>query len=170
MIKKIVLSSIFIAGALLVNAQYCNTFHKKYCQPAGNELFQYNAQSKSALFAIGKTSELNIIVYGGQDYRISLCTDKNLGERVEFKIYEEDKSTKKRDLLYDNSKDDYTSEIEFSNDYTIRLIIEVTVPDGSSAGKGNSVKDGGKGKSLQGSDMGCLGVLVEHMSTQKQGF
>lgn len=202
--------------------QYCNYFHTKYCMPSENDLFKLNGQSKSALFSKGQTSELSIIVYKGQDYRISLCMDENLGSQVAFKIYETKKvkvqktvehksmeeemkdcdachgegyvdgetcydcegsgqvSTGKevekidkevqtvverqKELLYDNSQDGFSNEIEFSVETTRRLILEVTIPGGGeSTGKS-------KGKMMKSSDMGCVGVLVEHMTTPISGF
>jgi hypothetical protein len=71
--------------------------------------------------------------------------------------------------LYDNKDDDYNMELEFSVEQTKRLFIEVTVPDEGGDGKAKGVKQG-KGKLMKSSDMGCVGVLVEHMATPKSGF
>ena len=87
-IHKILLLAIIISLPALSFGQYCNYFHTKYCQPSENDMFKLNGQSKSALFSKGQTSELNIIVYKGQDYRISLCMDENLGSQMTFKVYE----------------------------------------------------------------------------------
>jgi len=207
--------------------QYCNHFHESFCTPSDNEMFHINGQSKSALFAKGQTSELNIIVYKGQDYRISLCMDENLGSQIQFKIYQTinakvdkvvetkgmqdeyikcdecngtgmvdgntcekcngegqiatgkqvevtNKEThqvveKQKDVLYDNSADNYATEIEFSAETTKRLTIEVTVPDAGGSGSSKGIKTG-KGKLMKSSDMGCVGILVEHMTTPISGF
>lgn len=223
-LNKIVLIAILISVPAISFAQYCNHFHKDYCYPSENELFKLNGQSKSALFSKGQTSDLNIIVYKGQDYRISICMDENLGTQVKFKIYEtvkkkvekvietkemedvyEDcevcngsgetdgescydcngegkkatgeekevthKETKVvvervKELLYDNSTDGFSNEIEFSVESTRRLTLEISVPGGGSSG-GTSKK---RGKLMKSSDMGCIGVLVEHMTTPISGF
>ena len=221
-ISKIVLVAAVVLSPAISFGQYCNYFHTKYCQPSENDMFKLNGQSKSALFSKGQTSELNIIVYKGQDYRISLCMDENLGSQIQFKIYETkkvkvekvfetkteedeykpcgdcsgegmmdgetcytcegegqtatgetievvDKETKivtekRKELLYDNSQDGFSTEIEFTVESTRRLTIEVTVPGGGS-GSGKS-----KGKMMKSSDMGCVGLLVEHMTTPISGF
>jgi len=196
-------------------AQYCNHFHDKYCYPSENDLFKLNGQSKSALFSKGQTSELSIIVYNKQDYRISVCMDENLGEQIKFKIYEtkkvkvekviETKSMedeyekdengelvedeygeniltgnqievieketkvvieKQKQLLYDNSEDGFSQEIEFTVESTRRLTVEITVPNGG-GGEASTKK---RGKLMKSSDMGCVGLLVEHMTTPISGF
>lgn len=207
-IKKIVLSLSLIMLSFVVSAQYCNTFHTKYCLPSDNEMYSLNGQSKSALFSKGQISELNVIVYKGQDYRISLCFDETLGAQITFKVYETKKVTvekvvetktmedeyekdengalavdedgnyiatgkkvevinketikvveQQKTLLYDNSQDNFATELEFSVETTRRLIFEVSVP--------GSVT---KNKLTKSTDMGCVGILVEHMTTPIQGF
>ncbi len=223
-INKIVLLAAIVMIPAISFSQYCNHFHKSYCMPSENEMFKLNGQSKSALFSKGQTSELNIIVYKGQDYRVSLCMDENLGSQVKFKIYEtkkvkvekvietktmEDemktcgdcsgsgetdgeecytcegigevatgnekevisKETKvvverQKQLLYDNSQDGFSNEIEFTVESTRRLTLEISVPGGG----GGSSTSGKKGKLMKSSDMGCVGVLVEHMTTPISGF
>jgi hypothetical protein len=222
-INKIVLLAAIVMIPAMSFAQYCNNFHEKYCYPSENEMFKLNGQSKSALFSKGQTSELNILVYAKQDYRISVCLDENLGDQVKFKIYEtkkvkvekviETKSMqdemvactickgsgdldneqcydcegageratgnekevisketkvvveKQKQLLYDNSTDGFSNEIEFTVEITRRLTLEISVPGG---GGGSSTKK--KGKLMKSSDMGCVGILVEHMTTPISGF
>ena len=222
-INKIVLLAAIVMIPAMSFAQYCNSFHEKYCYPSENEMFKLNGQSKSALFSKGQTSELNILVYAKQDYRISVCLDENLGDQVKFKIYEtkkvkvekviETKSMqdemvactickgsgdldneqcydcegageratgnekevisketkvvveKQKQLLYDNSTDGFSNEIEFTVEITRRLTLEISVPGG---GGGSSTKK--KGKLMKSSDMGCVGILVEHMTTPITGF
>ncbi len=221
-IQKILLVSIIISLPAVSFGQYCNYFHSKYCEPSENKMFKLNGQSKSALFSKGQTSELNVIVYKGQDYRVSLCLDENLGTQLTFKVYEtkkvkvekvietktmEDEYKKcsgcngtgmdgnetcyecngdmqvltgnqvevvsketrvvtenQKQLLYDNSQDGFSNEIEFSVETTRRLILEVSIPGGGGGG-GSS-----KGKMMKSSDMGCVGILVEHMTTPISGF
>lgn len=222
-INKLILALAILVVPSVSFGQYCNYFHTKYCMPSENEMFKLNGQSKSALFSKGQTSELSIIVYKGQDYRVSLCMDENLGSQIAFKIYENkkvkvqkvvehktmeeemkacetcggegyvddetcydcdgagematgneveviEKETKtvverQKQLLYDNSQDGFSNEIEFSVESTRRLILEVTVP-----GSGGSSTGKTKGKMMKSSDMGCIGVLVEHMTTPISGF
>jgi len=223
-IYKLVLLAVIISIPAMSFSQYCNNFHTKYCLPSENQMFKLNGQSKSALFAKGQTSELSIIVYKKQDYRISLCMDENLGSQIRFKVYETKKvkvekvietktmeevmgscgdcdgtgdldgeecsscsgagetstgeekevitketrivTEKQKSILYDNSEDGFSNEIEFSVESTRRLTLEIGIPGG---GAGSSTK-GKKGKSMKSSDMGCVGVLVEHMTTPITGF
>jgi hypothetical protein len=202
-INKLILAVVIISAPAISFGQYCNYFHTKYCMPSENELFKLNGQSKSALFSKGQTSDLSIIVYKGQDYRISVCMDENLGSQIKFKIYQtvkkkvekitetktmedvldengnptgEQKEVINREtkiitenvkeLLYDNSTDGFANEIEFSVESTRRLTLEVSVPGGS-GGEGSKKS---KGKLMKSSDMGCIGILVEHMTTPISGF
>ncbi|MCO6500710.1 MAG: hypothetical protein J5I47_10065 [Vicingus serpentipes] len=221
-LNKIIFAVAIISTPIFSFGQYCNNFHSSYCYTSDNEMFKLNGQSKSALFSKGQTSELSIVVYKGQDYRISLCMDQNLGSQVEFKIYEtvkkkvekviETKSMENeykkctacngkgdndgemcydcegagkvetggevevvsketklveervKELLYDNSADNYATEIEFSVESTRRLTIEISVPGSGSGGTGS------KTKLIKSGEMGCVGILVEHMTTPITGF
>ena len=222
-INKIGLLAVIIMIPAMSFAQYCNHYHESYCYPSENKMFSYNGQSKSALFASGQTSELSVIVYAKQDYRISLCMDGNLGSQIKFKVYETKKvkvekvfettttedemaacsscsgsgesdgeecydcegagekatgkekevvsretkvvTEKQKQLLYDNSEDGFSNEIEFSVETTRRLTVEITVPGG-----GESASSSKKSKLMKSSDMGCVGLLMEHMTTPKSGF
>ena len=203
--KKIILGLAILALPSLSFAQYCNNFHDSYCEPSENEMHKLNGQSKSALFGKGQTSELSVIVYKGQDYRISLCMDENLGSGLEFKVYENKKVKvekvtetmemdyvldengeptgeqkevvskqtsivyeKQKSLLYDNTQDNLATELEFSVETTQRLIFEISIPNEGGSGKSSVSK--GKGKLVKSSDMGCVGILIEHMTTPKAGF
>ena len=139
------------------NSQHCIVFHEKRC--ALEEPFEYDAQSKSALFSPGHSSELSMVAYRGKDYRISFCLDKNLGEQVEFQVLD----SKSREVLYDNRDDDMSQEFKFTANSTQRIILKVTVP-----GEKEEQTKGSRKVSL--SKMWCLGVLVERMNTPKLGF
>jgi hypothetical protein len=222
-INKIGLLAVIIMIPAMSFAQYCNHFHEKNCYRSENKMFSYNGQSKSALFTQGQSSELSVIVYAKQDYRVSLCMDENLGSQLKFKIYETKKvkvekvfetktmedemaacsscsgsgeadgeecydcegagekatgnekevitketkvvTEKQKQLLYDNSEDGFSNEIEFSVETTRRLMIEISIPVGGAA-------DGTQKRSRlkKASDMGCVGILMEHMTTPKSGF
>ena len=60
----------------------------------------------------------------------------------------------------------YANEIEFTVEKSRRLVIEITVP--GDGGGGSTTKK--KSKLLKSSDMGCVGILVEHMTTPISGF
>ncbi len=68
---------------------HCKDYHKFNCEPASNKGFKTNGQSRSALLQLGVPTELSIIVYKGQDYRISFCKDeKVIGKQVLFRLVE----------------------------------------------------------------------------------
>ncbi len=189
-----------LLGATSVLAQRpCNDFHKFDCARSGDKRFSINGQSKSAAVQVGQETELNIIVYRGQDYRISICHDARiLGENLSVRLVEkfrqpreveetvidrepvldqngqptgetrEVKRTQRKrvhedsvKVLWDNASFDMAQEIEFSCTATKRLAIQIMAPGG----------DGGKARrSDQAYDIGCCGILVEHMSTPGLGF
>lgn len=150
----LILSIIFLP--LLSEAQYCNNFHRKYCySDPGDQIFNYNGQSKSALFEKGQTSSLRFVAYKDHDYKITVCTEENLGNEIAFKI----RDGKTGDLLFDNSEEDLIQQFEFSCENTRSLTLEVTVPTGET-----------KEEKFKPSDMACLGVLIEHKATEKTGF
>ena len=153
--KKLILILLFAGTVISLNAQHCYDFHRSNCYPSDNEFFEYNGQSKSALFAKGTTSTLNVVIYKGQDYRFSFCLEDHLGDRVVYKIMD----GKSKEVLYDNASDEYADTFEFSCEYTRKIIVEMTIPD-----------DGHGGEQLKPKDMGCLGFLIEHMPTPRSGF
>ncbi len=138
-------------------ASVCGQFHKKYCVLEGSRAgnWQYNAQSKSGLFNQGMVSKLRCVIYKGMDYRISVCCETVLGDKVSYKIFD----SRTNELLFDNSTAEDTQVFEFQSVSTRQLVIEVVVP------KGATEKD--KHKS---SDAACVGLLIEHKITDKQGF
>jgi len=62
-----------------------------------------------------------------------------------------------RKVLWDNSEHDMANEIEFSATSSKRLIIEVMAAGAT---------DGNK----KGLDIGCVGILIEHMPSPNIGF
>jgi hypothetical protein len=140
-------------------ASVCGEFHKKACYMEGTRkdkrAFMYNAQSKSGLFAQGSTSKMRCVVYRGNDYRMSVCCETILGDKVNFKIYD----ARTKELLFDNAKNDNTQQFEFQAASTRQLIIEATVPMGE-------VKEE-KGKA---ENAACVGLLIENKVSDRVGF
>lgn len=146
-----------ISSFAFSQAGVCGNFHKKYCvlEKAKNEKWQYNAQSKSGLFNQGMTSKLRCVIYKGMDYRISVCCETVLGDKVNYKIFD----SRTNEMLFDNSAAEDTQIFEFQSVSTRQLIIEVVVPQGATE------KDKHKA-----TDAACVGLLIEHKITDKQGF
>jgi hypothetical protein len=146
-----------ISSSLFSQAGVCGNFHKKYCVLGSTkgEKWLYNAQSKSGLFNQGMVSKLRCVIYKGMDYRISVCCETVLGDKVSYKIFD----SRTNELLFDNSTSEDTQNFEFQSVSTRQLIIEVVVPQGATE------KDKHKA-----TDAACVGLLIEHKITDKQGF
>lgn len=178
----------------------CNDYYK-FCPRSTDARFTINGQSKGASVQIGVPTELNIIVYKGQDYRISFAyDDKIIGDHVvarliektrEGKTVEEEVTTKEdvldasgrttgaqRDVkhmekhivyeetskvLWDNQEHEMADAVEFTASSTKRIAVEITapgVPDTKAKPK----------RSDKQYDIGCVGILIEHMPTPNVGF
>lgn len=138
----------------------CNQYHtdKKSCSPSTDE-FSLNGQSRSARMYKGQKSTLNVIFHDEQDYRITICPADILGEQVEFKI----RDGKSQEVLYDNADEDGSMIFEFSCAQTQRMILEIKIPDDGDGATSKLSK-------LRSTSSGCLGVLIEYMTTPKTGF
>jgi hypothetical protein len=148
---------------------------------------------------IGVPTELNVIVYKGQDYRISFCFDeKVIGDHVVARLIEKVREPREitervveqqevldgegkptgqfkevvhlekktvfedvRKVLWDNQEHDMANSIEFTATATKRLMVEVTAP---------GAVDTKPKQSDKAYDIGCLGILIEHMPTPDVGF
>ena len=142
----------------------CYNYEHDSCGLSENMYYKVHNLSRSALFVVGQTSRTPFKIYNGRDYRISLCWDPILGNRLFFKIY--DKATEA--LLYDNANDEYSTDFEFTVAQTSEVLIEVTVPvnpNDTELNSSNPLIFTEKDKK-----MGCVGVLVEHMITPTKGF
>jgi hypothetical protein len=202
---KQILHSLLVIVAVLVGgtttiAQYkCADYHRFNGDPSGDKRFSINGQSKSAMVQVGKETELNIIVYKGQDYRISVSHDeKILGEELAIRLVEkvrvpydelvevttqepildatgkptgttQEVKTKQNKrvyeeeekVLWDNTTKEMATEIEFSCAATKRIAVEVIA-------RGNS--EAKPKKNGETNDIGCVGILIEHMPTPAVGF
>ncbi|MBI2723414.1 MAG: hypothetical protein HYX39_14670 [Bacteroidetes bacterium] len=149
--------SALISTSVFSQAGVCGQFHKKYCvlERAKNEKWQYNAQSKSGLFNQGMVSKLRCVIYKNMDYRISVCCETVLGDKVSYKIFD----SRTNEMLFDNSAAEDTQVFEFQSVSTRQLVIEVVVPQGATE------KDKHKA-----TDAACVGLLIEHKITDKAGF
>ncbi len=192
-------TALLLVGSSSAQAQSdCAEYHKFNCARSSDSRFSLNGQSRSASVKVGEETELNIIVYRGQDYRISVCHDgKVLGEQLAIRLVEKTRvphdeeetitttepvldengqptgttqevRTKKvkkvydevEKVLWDNTASDMATEIEFSCTATKRIAVEVNAPGPAEDSKKKSV----------GLDIGCVGILIEHMPTPGLGF
>jgi hypothetical protein len=199
-LRSLVAIAMILIGGSAALAQYkCADYHKFNGTPSADKRFSMNGQSKSAMVQVGQETELNIIVYRAQDYRISVChDDKILGEDLAIRLVEKvrvpydevvdetvmepvlddqgqptgktqevtTKSTRRmyreeEKVLWDNTANDMATEIEFSCAATKRIAVEVIA-------RGNS--EAKPKKSGETNDIGCVGILIEHMPTPSLGF
>lgn len=150
----------------------CTGYHKFNCERSGDTRFSLNGQSRSAPVKVGEETELNVIVYRSQDYRISVCHDeKILGASLAIRIVEKVRARKAggdpskpeyeetEKVLWDNTEHDMIQEVEFSCTATKRIAVEVNAP-GPAERKGRAADQ----------DIGCVGILIEHMPTPGLGF
>ncbi|MBP8822883.1 MAG: hypothetical protein KBH07_04510 [Flavobacteriales bacterium] len=175
------LLSIGTGLALCAGAQYeCSEFWKT-APRASDPRFTVNGQSKAASVQVGVPTELNIIIYKGQDYRVSFVYDeKVLGDHVVARIIEKVRGPVKRmngtggdqakpqyedveKVIWDNQAHGMADAVEFTATSTKRIAVEVTAP-----GMPMNPKDAKRGRSTP--DIGCLGILIEHMPTPTIGF
>ena len=158
--KKIVLSLFILSSVILFSqTSVCGQFHRKFCtvdsKKGDNAGWLYNAQSKSGFFNPGSTSKIRCVIYKGMDYRINVCCETALGDKLIYKIFD----ARTNELLYDNSTAQNAPLFEFQSTATRQLIIELTVPSGATS------QD--KHKPMEAA---CVGLLIEHKVTEKQGF
>jgi hypothetical protein len=156
--KKIILT-LFVTVCISLFSQtgVCFNYHKSCTvkNSKNDKNWIYDTQSRSGLFNQGMTSKIRCVIYKGMDYRINVCCDASLGEKLSYKIFD----AKSNELLYDNQTTQNEPTFEFQSSTTRQLIIELTVPQGTAQKE--------KHKPI---DAACVGLLIEHKVTEKQGF
>jgi hypothetical protein len=148
-----ILISIFLTNA---SAQQGCTDYKDQCVGAGDP-YKYSGQSKSGTFELGQSSSFKISSYGGYEYSISLCADKQL-KGTFFRIKE---NSIDGAVLYDGQAEgDEMNQKQFYMEDSKPLVIEVVVPDG----------DKPKEQLEYSETVGCVAVIVEYYKVGKKGF
>lgn len=143
----------------------CFGYQKDSCERSNNMFYKVHQESRSALFVKGQTSKTPFTIYNGRDYRVSLCWSPVLGSHLEMKIIDQETG----DVLYNNADDEFASEFEFTVTMTRDIYIEIKIPGESAL---INAKQSNEDLVLvqKDVDMGCVGVLVEHMITPTKGF
>jgi len=156
--KKIILT-FFVTACISLFSQtgVCFNYHKSCSvkNSKNDKNWIYDTQSRSGLFNQGMSSKIRCVIYKGMDYRINVCCDASLGEKLSYKIFD----SKSNELLYDNQTTENAPTFEFQSSTTRQLIIELTVPQVAAQKE--------KHKPI---DAACVGLLIEHKVTEKQGF
>ncbi|MCQ2959343.1 MAG: hypothetical protein MJ198_04030 [Bacteroidales bacterium] len=165
---KKLLSILFVVVLGLVSSNVfaqnnCLNFHKQKCQSYASKGYIMSNDSRSAILRKGQTSEFRITIYQGKDYRISVCADEvNLGSTVHLRLIDYDTD----ELLYDNKDFNYVKDFEFTVVQTRTIKISIEIPEDQTQ-KASANTTGLISKSI---NQGCVGVLIEEMSTPKTGF
>lgn len=150
----VILSFFFVAP--IFGQKKCDGYVLKNCEPY-DQPFKYSGQSKNGLFELGQKSLLKISVYDGFEYRVSLCSEKNL-KGIFFRLREDNTN---KTIIYDSSveEDSYLEKMFYVNE-TKNLYIEVVVPEGDTPPEEQSYKE----------RFGCVGVLLEYNKRVGMGF
>jgi len=147
---------VYSFNSTVYSQKKCTDYVINNCEEFGPP-FKYSGQSKSALFELGQKSLFSITVYESFEYRISLCTDKNM-KGILFRIREDNTN---KTILYDSSVDEnnYLEKMFYVKN-TKNLFIEVVVPEGDIPVEEQSYKK----------RFGCVGVLIEYNKRKDLGF
>jgi hypothetical protein len=87
-----------------------------------DESFRPFSQSKSAMVEATKTYKYQVVLFGGYDYKIGLCTDRGF-DPIHFRIINAEDQT----VFYDNEDDEFIETCGFSNEKTKKVIFEITL-------------------------------------------
>lgn len=132
--------------ATSTQAQNCKKFAKKECLP---ELMPYlhDGQFNVTTLAPGESAQMYMTFYSGQEYRILVCAEEVLGEKVILKIKDAN-----RNVIFDNTTNDYLNWWTFSVKSSQQLIIEVTIPSLEVEGESEIV--------------GCVSILLGFLNEE----
>lgn len=123
---KILLSIIMVCMVSFCSGQLCKDYHKgEDCYvfiPLNRDFKMYN-QAKSQLVEVEKSIINKIILYGGKDYIVGICSEGAYYRKIRLRII--DGITKK--VIYDNSDYDFIESFLFTVVKTQPLEMEVTV-------------------------------------------
>lgn len=210
--KKISLSllSLLVFGSNVnMNAQrgscsgehnYCYPESKKSKGASTKDDWQYNNQSKSAIFAQNETSEVNMIVYKDTEYMLSFCSDNDeVDGKIQFKIYDyvtkavtDEKKAKyavpdptdtsgvrtiQRDTIYKSIRYEKTKKLLFDNTkkentQTFNFISDKTrkLLIEVFVPGGEAIVSSSKDDEIKAATYACVGMLVLHQKALVVGF
>ena len=155
-IFKVFIIGVFLSVSSFANAQSGCKSIKNKCDGFG-EPYKYSGQSKSGVFELGQSSEFKMTTYGGFEYSVSLCADKQL-KGIFFRIKEKSNNGT---VLYDGQAEgDEMNWKQFYIEDSKSLIIEVVVPEG----------DESKGEIDYEDTYGCVAIIIEYNKIGKKGF
>lgn len=113
----------FVLIGIQGKAQRCSDFHKtSACLAKPVEGFKLYGQSRSAFLEINKPFEYKFVLYGNKDFILVLCTEYRYSP-IHFRLIDEET----KEVIYDNSAENYVESIGFTNENTRKVILEVTL-------------------------------------------
>ncbi|MFL5764527.1 MAG: hypothetical protein ACJ77K_11350 [Bacteroidia bacterium] len=122
--SRAIIAACIIALPAVSSAQ-CTTFVKKKCMPKISP-FTLNGQVNTTTLSSGQTTSMNLTFYAGQDYRIVVCAQPELGD-VSFVIKDMQKK-----VVFDSKKNDLPDFWDFKVKNTQQFVVEVQVPESES--------------------------------------
>jgi len=100
----------------------CSNFTKKTCVPQISP-YIFNGQVNATLLNEGDVAEVVLTFYANQDYRLLICSEKQLGN-LKFRLYDTQNT-----LIFDNTKYNYAKMWDFSSTATQQIRVEIEVPE-----------------------------------------
>lgn len=146
-----ILILLFIANKM--QGQNCNDFHTKHAISYASEGYKSTTYSRSYEMTKGELRNIEMEFHKGMDYHLNFAVDDLFASKLFVQIL--DKQT--REVLYDNTEDQFNLDLEFSavKDLLVNITIETPAP---------IVKESRYNFS------GCVGVLIETRITPPLGF
>ena len=102
----------------------CRSFTKKNCRPEIDP-YIHNGQLNSAVLYSGDSADIQLTFYSGQDYRLVVCSEEQLGD-THFQVFDIEKN-----LIYDSQGKEKQT-FDFKVQSTRQLIVTVIIPESSS--------------------------------------
>lgn len=118
---KIVLSTVLLASTVTFANAQCKMFTEKNCKNTLGH-FTNNGQYNGAVLFEGEEATLAQTFYGGQDYKVVLCTQDVFNQSSYFELHDY-----KGNMLF-SSEGSGKRELEFGVENTQNLKIRVVVP------------------------------------------
>lgn len=121
--KKLIILILLLFLSIGLKSQPCFNFHKeKQCRVTMDENFKPFSQSKSAMIEATKTYKYQVILFGGYDYKIGICTERGF-DPIHFRII----NAVDEAVFFDNQNEEYIETVGFSNEKTKKVIFEITL-------------------------------------------
>lgn len=147
--------SIVLMTIGFTNAQSGCKNIKERCDGFG-EPYKYSGQSKSGTFELGQTSSFKMTTFGGFEYSVSLCAEKQL-KGIFFRIRE---NSIDGAVLYDGQAEgDEMNWKQFYIEDSKPLYIEVVVPQAENYEELDYDET-----------VGCVAIIIEYYKVGKKGF